>query len=67
MGERESKNKNHTRETERKKLVHQKILKKKFVQRLFDREKYIKFFVYKLALEFQYELLHFATNLPISE
>jgi hypothetical protein len=29
--------------------------------------KYIKFFVYKLAWEFQYELLHLATNLPISE
>jgi hypothetical protein len=31
-----------------KKLVHQKILKKKIVQRLFNRENY-KFFVYKLA------------------
>jgi mannitol/fructose-specific phosphotransferase system IIA component len=47
-GGRESKNKNHARETKEKKLVHQKILKKKFVQRLFNRENY-KFFVYKLA------------------
>jgi hypothetical protein len=31
-----------------KKLVHQKLLKKKFVQRLFNRENY-KFFFYKLA------------------
>jgi hypothetical protein len=40
--------------------------KKFWRKRLFNKENY-KFFVYKLAWEFQYELLHFATNLPISE
>ena len=42
-GGRESKNKNHARETERK-----KTRAPKNVQRLFNRENY-KFFVYKLA------------------
>jgi hypothetical protein len=47
-GGRESKNKNHARETERKKTRAPKNFEKKFVQRLFNRENY-KFFVYKLA------------------